>query len=327
MTRLLDIFPGLNPEEVLNSIGIHEIVENGDELVHSCKLPFGLHKNGDSSPSASLNRDTLLFNCFTCGGGSIIWLVQNCLEITKEEAITYLKDFSLDSRNLTVEQFSKRLEMLFQDDTQQKVDIPTYNKRIVERFACVSDYLTSRGVSEEVQKEMGTGLETKLEVTKNKSITEVTRVVIPHYMNGKLIGWVARKADNTEGVSKYRNSKGFPRNYWLYNLDNCLKMESVYVVESPMSVLVLKSRGINNVVATFGAKVSKPQLKLLREFSGVTVFMDGDAPGRAARRAIVDGLKDFTKVQVVDTPDGEDPATLSSVPSSIPYFTYALSNT
>jgi hypothetical protein len=158
MSRLTDLFPGLDAETVLSDLGANEVIENGDELIHSCKLPFGMHKNGDSNPSASLNRETLLFNCFTCGGGSIIWLVQNCLGISKEETIYRLKNYSTNSY-IPIEEFSKKLEKLFSDEKEQPIDIPVYNKRIVTRFAQVCDYLTSRGVSPEVQIEMGTGLE------------------------------------------------------------------------------------------------------------------------------------------------------------------------
>lgn len=326
MSKLLELFPELDAYVVLKDLGAGEIIENGDELVHSCMLPFGLHKNGDSNPSASLNRETLLFNCFTCGGGSIIWLAQNRLEVSKEEAVSWLKGYT-SIRYIPIEEFEDRLKKLFSEEKEQAVDIPTYNKRIVERLACVSDYLLERGVTEEVQKAMGTGLETKMEINKEGSIVDVTRVVIPHYMNGKLIGWVARKTEDVPGVAKYRNSKGFPRNYWLYNLDNCLGMESVFVVESPMSVLILKSRGVNNVVATFGAKVSKPQLRLLRQFNEVVIFMDGDSPGRAAKKNLMSGLMDFTKVMVVDTPDGEDPGSLKDIPYYISGFEYQLKRT
>jgi len=136
-------------------------------------------------------------------------------------------------------------------------------------------------------------------------------------MKGKLIGWVARKIEDVPGVPKYRNSKGFPRGSWLYNLDNNLNSDHVYVVESPMSVLVLKSRGIDNVVATFGAKVDNQQINLLRRFSKVTIFMDGDAPGRAATQHLVDELSCYTKLAIIETPDDEDPATLLEIPSSM----------
>jgi len=91
-----------------------------------------------------------------------------------------------------------------------------------------------------------------------------------------------------------------------------------------MSVLVLKSRGIHNVVATFGAKITKPQLNMLREFSEVTIFMDGDAPGRKAQHNLIDGLKDYTRLRIIDTPDGEDPASLSEIPISVNAFEYLI---
>ena len=150
------------------------------------------------------------------------------------------------------------------------------------------------------------------------------RVVLPHFMNGQLVGWVARKIQEIDGVPKYRNSKGFPRGAWLYNLDNARAYDEVYVVESPMSVLVLKSRGIDNVVATFGAKVDNHQLSLLRNFSKVNVFMDGDTPGRMATEHITAELQHYTKIGVIMTPDDEDPATLSTVPSTISSFEYQL---
>ena len=327
MSKLADIFPELDAELVLRDLGANEIIENGDELIHSCRLPFGMHKNGDANPSASLNRETLLFNCFTCGGGSIIWLLQNCLEVTKEEAIYRLKNYSKLLDYIPFEEFQQKLEKIFTDEKEQAVDIPVYNKRIVERLTQITDYLTNRGVSEKVQIEMGTGLETHLEVSNKdgqRSVINVSRVVLPHYMNGKLVGWVSRKTENIEGVAKYKNSKGFPRSYWLYNLDNCLGMESVYVVESPLSVLLMKSRGIENVVATFGAKISKPQYRLLRQFNEVVVFMDGDGPGRAARKNLVSGLADFTKVKVIDTPDGEDPGSLMDIPNNLSSFEFLL---
>jgi len=52
---LKELFHGLDAYFVLQDmIGVGEIIENGDECIHSCPLPFGMHKNGDSSPSASL---------------------------------------------------------------------------------------------------------------------------------------------------------------------------------------------------------------------------------------------------------------------------------
>ena len=94
-----------------------------------------------------------------------------------------------------------------------------------------------------------------------------------------------------------------------------------------MSVLVLKSRGIDNVVATFGAKVDAQQMELLRNFQHVVVYMDGDIPGRNATSHLVDSLNSYTRVSVIDTPDEEDPATLLSVPDPIGAFKWQLQKT
>ena len=331
MIKLSDVFRGLDAEGVLRDlIGAHEIIENGNELIHSCKLPFGMHKNGDSNPSASLNRESLLFNCFTCGGGSIVWLVQNCLDVDRDTAAAELKNYADGLKVVPIEDFIDRLNKMFANEAQSRFDIPVYNERILDRWITSTDYLTERGVSLQVQKEMKTGLDRgRREIARVnglESYVEVDRVVLPHFINNRLVGWVARKTDNIEGVAKYKNSKSFPRQYSLYNYDNVEVMQHVYVVESPMSVLVLKSRGVTNVVATFGAKVSKPQLDLLREFPKVTIFMDGDAPGRSATHNLIDALREYVSLTVIDTPDGEDPASLDAIPEGIYGMIYELSH-
>ena len=331
MIKLSDVFRGLDAEGVLRDlIGAHEIIENGNELIHSCKLPFGMHKNGDSNPSASLNRESLLFNCFTCGGGSIVWLVQNCLDVDRDTAAAELKNYADGLKVVPIEDFIDRLNKMFANEAQSRFDIPVYNERILDRWITSTDYLTERGVSLQVQKEMKTGLDRgRREIARVNGLetyVEVDRVVLPHFINGRLVGWVARKTGNVEGVAKYKNSKSFPRQYSLYNYDNVEGTQHVYVVESPMSVLVLKSRGVTDVVATFGAKVSKPQLDLLREFPKVTIFMDGDAPGRSATHNLIDALREYVSLTVIDTPDGEDPASLDAIPEGIYGMIYELSH-
>lgn len=319
---LREIFAGLDARVVLQDIlGVGELIENGDEYIHSCPLPFGMHKNGDRNPSASLNRDTLLFNCFTCGGGSVIWLVQNCLNVDRDDAIAILKNEVATLKVVSVEDFINKLEGMFSNAEAKGIDIPHYSENILKRWEGPSSYLSERGVSLATQKEMRTGVESgRLEIARTsqgESVISVDRVVLPHFIKGRLSGWVARRLQDIPGLPKYRNSKGFPRGSWLYNLDNARLHREVYVVESPMSVLVMKSRGIDNVVATFGAKVDAQQISLLRNFNHVTVFMDGDAPGWNATSHLVEELNMYTRVSVIDTPDNQDPATLTDVPTSV----------
>ena len=318
---------GLDAYDILvNVIGARNITPSGDELIHSCPLPFGGHKNGDTNPSASINTQTLLFNCFTCGGGDVVWLVSNVLGLTRTEAISLLRKEAEGTKLVPVEQFVDKLKDIFNDTPQARDEIPIFSNNILSRWIGPCSYLTDRGVSPAVQEQMLTGVDTnRIEVAGQDSV-RVDRVVIPHFINGKLVGWVARKIEEVPGVPKYRNSKGFPRGAWLYNLDNARDCEHVYVVESPMSVLVLKSRGINNVVATFGAKVEDKQINLLRQFSKVTAFMDGDDAGRKATLHLVEKLSCYTKLRVIDTPDGEDPASLTEIPDSMSALEWELIN-
>jgi DNA primase len=322
---------GLDAYDVLvNVIGAKNIIMSGEELIHSCPLPFGNHKNGDSNPSASLNRETLLFNCFTCGGGSIIWLVQNCMGVTRDESLSILKKEITGLKLVSQDEFVSKLEKTFNNDKIKTDEIHYYSENILKRWQGESDYLTARGVSIRVQQQMRTGTETgRLEIARvsgREEMVPVDRVVIPHFIKGRLVGWVARRLHDMDGVPKYRNSKGFPRGAWLYNLDDARSCKEIYVVESPMSVLVLKSRGINNVVATFGAKVDNNQMELLRNFSHVITFMDGDTAGRLATNHLVESLSRYTSVSVIDTPDDEDPATLLQIPIASASFAWQLLN-
>src|SRR4051812_1469073 len=83
---------------VLEHYGAKNIVRNGDELIHSCLLDkvHPHHSHGDSSPSASLNDERMLYNCWSFGGGDIVWLVQEMEGISRRRALQRLAEFIED---------------------------------------------------------------------------------------------------------------------------------------------------------------------------------------------------------------------------------------
>jgi DNA primase len=91
-----------------------------------------------------------------------------------------------------------------------------------------------------------------------------------------------------------------------------------------MSVLVLKSRGINDVVASFGAQVSDDQIKALRRFDSVTIFPDGDKAGREGATGLYRRLREHSSVRVVPVSDGLDPVDLVEIPESQTALEYAM---
>jgi DNA primase len=327
---LNDVFPGLDVENLLEDLlGAKNLQINNNEIIHSCTLNFGLHGHGDQNPSASINKESLLFNCHVCGGGTIIWLVQNVLDLSKNDAINKIKNYAEMLRPIPVEQFIVKLDKVIKEQGLPKeLLIPRYSERILDEWIQPSEYLLERGVSYEVQKEMKTGiLEPRYELDKlTKQPVMVKRNILPHFIDNDLVGWVSRRLDDTQNVAKYRNTRGFPRKYSLYNLNNIVDNKHCYIVESPMSVLVLKSRGINDVVATFGAQVNDEQVKLLRRFDDLTCYMDGDKAGQEGANGLYRRLREHSRVRIVNTPNGEDPASLVEIPKSVTGVEYNLTN-
>lgn len=293
--------------------GVGEVYESGDEIIHSCKLPFGMHQNGDQSPSASLNKKTLLFNCFTCGGGSLFWLVENILDLNPNQAILKIKGYSSG----IVEEYDTFLERLngnlSKEKPENKVDIPVYSENILDQWISETEYMDSRGIDRAVQREMKIGLkECEQEWVRSGDAFQqisVSRIIIPHFFNNELVGWQGRKLTNDPRVPKYKNTKQFPKAWTLYNYDNLDKNDELIVVESPMSVLKLKSVGVNNVVSTFGASISAYQVSLMKKFQKICVWMDGDPAGRKASSYLIRNLSKTNTLSILEE-ENEDPASV-----------------
>jgi DNA primase len=311
---LQDLAGNLDAVSLIQDLcGVGEVIESGNEIIHSCKMPFGLHKNGDKSPSASLNKETLLFNCFTCGGGSIFWLVENILDITFNQAVARINEYSVGN----IEDYEKFIDKLKQNlstgKPQGKLDIPVYSENILEPWTQETEYMDSRGVSREVQIEMKIGLKECCEewVRDGEAFQKVSvsRIIIPNFFNGQLVGWQGRKLSGDPRLPKYKNSKNFPKAWTLYNYDNLDKEKEIIVVESPMSVLKLKTLGVNNIVSTFGASISEHQIHLIRQFQDVCIWMDGDDAGRKASARLIFNLSKTNNVTILEE-DNEDPASV-----------------
>jgi DNA primase len=74
-------------------------------------------------------------------------------------------------------------------------------------------------------------------------------------------------------------------------------------------VLKLKSLGVHNVTATFGASISDHQIHLLRQFDEICIWMDGDNAGRKASSYLSTSLCKTNMVTILEE-DKEDPASV-----------------
>lgn len=296
----------LDAREVLARYGAENVRETPGsdgttELLHSCLLdrvnPH--HSNGDRNPSAAVNIERRAFVCYSSGYGCDLLHLVALME-GKEVVRDALPTISslLTPAVKPADDLLRQITEFFATPTTATLELPTYHERVLQPWSQYHPYLATRGITEE-----GAGL------LRLGWDPQENRIVFPHFWNGKLVGWQKRAIPQSPewpgtvpDYPKFRSSIGMPKSETLYNYDTARRFRNAIVVESPISVARARSLGIDNVVATFGAKTSDIQISHLREFGTVWVWFDADSAGYGGERKIVAGLHRHCEVRVV-TPD------------------------
>ena len=158
------------------------------------------------------------------------------------------------------------------------------------------------------------------------------RVMFPIFtVSGKPVAFAGRILKKKENVGKYVNSPDsiiYSKTNELYGLfqakQSIARADRCYLVEGQMDVISMHQSGIENVVASGGTALTKPQIRLIQRFtSNITVLYDGDAAGiHAALRGIDMFLEEGFNVKVVLLPDGEDPDSYAQHHDSTEFIRY-----
>ena len=295
-------------EAVLSHYGAQNVHRDGDELVHSCILdqvePH--HTHGDATPSARLNVEKKLFNCWSFGGGDIFWLILQMEGKDHFHEIAPMLGKFLGDPVADTSDFIEEIEGFFRREVE--APLPKYHPRALSGWQFYHPYLATRGIDFETAERLQIGYDER-----------VNRIVIPVWKSAShLVGWQKRSVPESEEwgpgtapppgqgyVPKYLNPPGFPKHQILYNLNwvEDRGEREVILVESPFSVIKAEALGLRNVVASFGASPSTEQLAQLRRFSKVYVWYDDDGAGARGADLAIDGLLHHTRVAYVP-PDG-----------------------
>ena len=158
------------------------------------------------------------------------------------------------------------------------------------------------------------------------------RVIFPIFtVSGKPVAFAGRILKKKDNVGKYVNSPDsiiYSKTNELYGLfqakQSIARLDMCYLVEGQMDVISMHQSGIENVVASGGTALTKPQIWLIKRFtSNITVLYDGDAAGiHAALRGIDMFLEAGFNVKVVLLPDGEDPDSYAQSHDSTEFVQY-----
>lgn len=158
------------------------------------------------------------------------------------------------------------------------------------------------------------------------------RVIFPIFtVSGKPVAFAGRILKNKDNVGKYVNSPDsliYSKTNELYGLfqakQSISRLDMCYLVEGQMDVISMHQSGIENVVASGGTALTKPQIRAIKRFtSNITVLYDGDAAGiHAAVRGIDMFLEEGFNVKVVLLPEGEDPDSYAQNHDSTEFIQY-----
>jgi len=286
--------------DLLAEFGSRVSREDGDELVHSCVLPFGFHANGDRNPSASLNWRKLVYHCHVCGGGSLFWLISNCRGDTSYSNARQWADSKVSFSDAdAAANFASYIDSLINPEPDAPLPpIPHFNPNVLIPWMKAHWYMTE-------PRPTGRGIPLENCIKMKVGWDGDNRIIFPLFWKGQLVGWQTRRIFD-DGSPKNKVSADFPRKQTLYNAD--AEADKLIVVESQISVVAQTHLEPEfGFIATFGSEVTSQQIRLLAQYERLILWFDNDNAGWKATRNVAESLIQYMPVYVVDSPWNADP--------------------
>lgn len=300
-------------------------------------------------------------------GGEVISLVDYVMRRDGVEFIQAVKTLATVSGiQLPKGDFNPESYQKYRDQATILEDANSYFTYCLETSPGAEEvraYLGSRGYSEEDIKAMELGYIPSQEklykyLTENKGYTQdaVSRVVklnkgigathgltIPYRAGGNIKGFVVRTVIGAE--PKYLVSTGLKRGEAFFNISSLKGDKDLVVVEGYLDALIAEVRGLDNIVALGGAKITSEQVRdaKRRGAKSFTLCLDTDEAGKegiiqSIRTILAEGVN---RVYIVTLPDmggvKTDPDSLikekgiqafkDAIRGAISYYKYMLQDT
>lgn len=277
----------------------------GDVYRSTCPI----HK-GNNDTTFSFNPNNKLFNCFSeCGGGDIFDFIAliNDIDIETEfKKVVELtaQEFNIDISNLVLDDIEynykkETLEYLRYLNGKKEIFNSPYNLNVLGNRFALNNY---RGLNKEQLIEYGVSFANDL----NRVCFEIKN------QNGIVVG-ASLRATGEEKPKWLHRPKTIKTGMLLYNLNNVLSkgFREVIVVEGIMDCLNLIILGIENVVCTFGDRITAEQkMLLIKYFDTIILGFDNDVAGMKAKTKQIERLKKIINVKILIY-DKKDPGMLT----------------
>lgn len=258
-----------NLADLLQQLGVDVRRSDHREISGRCPVHHLTVGKEDNSPSWSMNAETGLWICFSCGARGTLGSLVSTLTGEEQSILTV--------HRLLIDAGLNRLTTPERTKKEAPVDWVAFGK-----FARVpKKRLSTRNLDDDAAWRYGIRWDTD-----NKCW--ITPIVSPF---GELKGWQSKKVgwvrNYPEGVQKSETLFGIER----------FTASTAVLLESPLDVVRLASvfdrpQGL----ATFGAYVSDAQMRLLADVaSSVIVAMDNDEAGLASSKRLFKNLPTFRR--------------------------------
>lgn len=301
----------MNKELIIKALeyyGAKGINDMGTEVRCCCPI----HES-DNNTSFSWKLENNLWCCFREGiGGDVFNFVAYMeeLDIDKHFLDIVIKTsqvLGLDITNMSMEDLNSAYKKEVQEWLRyilKKKEV--YNleydiKKLGDRYS-IREY---RGLGGDLLKEYGVGF-----------LKTHKRFIFPiEDKDGVTVGASLRALGNEKPKWLHR-PKSMKTGNLLYNLKKCIDKgyRQVYIVEGIIDCLKLISLGIENVLCTFGARVTDNQLLLLvTYFDEVVLCFDNDTAGKEATIKAIEKLKRVINLKIMVIKEIKDLGEINSI--------------
>lgn len=309
----IEKYPNFSLREYFEGLGIQfRVHESGGHTEYAINCTECTNR-GEPRPDVKfrlwINSSTGIFHCYNCDwAGDLLHFIQKLSKMNLMDAIKILKGKFLDD----MEHLNLRLIDNSEDaDGLYDTEIPPIQFPFgYEPLRVQHPYLEHRGIPFEYAQANDWGF-SDLGYCRE-------RIIVPTYMQDRLVFWQARTAfdgNGDEKIKKVLNPKGVSSKPILYQYDSAKDFKEVILVEGFMDAAKMGP----DSMATNGKRLHPEQVEWMVEagIESVVLIWDDDAwrLGRQGKPSAVakavDLLKTVFKVKTVRMPKDRDPGSYS----------------
>lgn len=301
----------LDVERILNHYEFQGMKTVGKYTRACCKM-----HDGNEPTAFVMNHDDGRWFCHTgdCGGGDVYHLIQHIEGITFTQSVKRLSEIlnvdiaDLEITDRTRKQLNEVKQWVQAIRASKKKGFHPYEpigdaKQIKAYLDFNISTLDAFGITyyKEIEATRGNG----------ESYTLHNRIGFPLFFDGVQVGISLRRTNPQERAKWIHQPTSIETGNMLYNYDRAIGQSEVVVVEGITDVWAYHEIGVL-AVATFGAKLSKEQIRLLiKTGADIVLSYDGDEAGIEGMKKAIDDMKYIANLKTIDIPDGKDPASIA----------------